>query len=101
MRQFVIALLLIVVFSPANLFGQGDFDTSRVMSLDEKILKYEEMGSLPIELTPEEMTRLDEIGILHKLTAPPPGPARNPAEWEPMTGAIIRWPLGLPTSLIA
>lgn len=70
MRQFVIALLLMAVFLPADIFGQGDFDTSRVRSLDEKILKYQEMGSLPIELTPEEMTRLDEIGILHKLTAP-------------------------------
>ena len=47
------------------------------------------------------MTRLDEIGIVHKTTAPPQEPARNPAEWEPMTGAIIRWPLGIPISLIA
>jgi agmatine deiminase len=101
MRQFLIGLLLIVVFLPTDIFGQGDFDTSQVTSLDEKILKYKEMGSLPIELTPDEMTRLDEIGILHQLTAPPPGPARNPAEWEPMTGALIRWPLGISVALIA
>ncbi len=101
MGQFIIALALTVAFLPTDLFGQGDFDTSRVASLDEKILKYKELGSLPIELTPEEMTRLDEIGILHQLTAPPSGPARNPAEWEPMTGALIRWPLGISVALIA
>ncbi len=57
--------------------------------------------NLPIELTPEEMERLDEIGINHTSTAPPPGPIRNLAEWEPSQGVIIRWPLGIPVSLIA
>jgi len=71
------------------------------IDLQTKIEAYQRMKSLPIELTPEEMTRLDEIGITHQTTAPPTGPARNPAEWEPMTGAIIRWPLGIPVSLVA
>ena len=103
MRQVVIAVILIGLFLATGVFTQAQLssDTPRIVDVDEKILKYKEIESLPIELTPEEMTRLDEIGILHKLTAPPPGPARNPAEWEPMTGAIIRWPLGLPISLIA
>lgn len=76
-------------------------DEDQTADLQAKIKAYEKMKSLPIELTPEEMTRLDEIGITHRATAPPIGPARNPAEWEPMTGAIIRWPLGIPVSLIA
>jgi agmatine deiminase len=101
MRQFVIVFILIAIFLPTDVLGQGDSDTSRIPSLEDKILEYKEMESLPIELTPEEMTRLDEIGIRHKLTAPPPGPARNPAEWEPMTGALIRWPLGISVALIA
>ncbi len=32
---------------------------------------------------------------------PPPAPVVQPAEWEPMTGVLIRYPLGLPTSLVA
>ena len=32
---------------------------------------------------------------------PPPQPSVNPGEWEPMTGALIRYPLGLSYSLIA
>ena len=101
MRQVVIGVILIGLFLITGASAQVSSDTARIADVEEKILKYKEMGSLPIELTPEERTRLDEIGILHEVTEPPPGPARNPAEWEPMTGAIVRWPIGLPISLIA
>jgi agmatine deiminase len=57
--------------------------------------------NLPIGLTEEEMGRLDEIGINHIRTAPPPWPIRNPAEWEPSVGVIIRWPLGISIDLVA
>ena len=57
--------------------------------------------SLPIELTEEEMTRLDEIGINHSKTSPPPTPIRSCAEWETSEGVIIRYPLGIPVSLVA
>lgn len=56
---------------------------------------------LPIGLTSEEMTRLHEIGINHINTAPPPGPVRACAEWERSSGVIIRYPLGIPVSLVA
>ncbi len=56
---------------------------------------------LPIGLTEEEMQRLDEIGKYHRATSPPIGVIRNPAEWEPSEGVIIRWPLGLSIALIA
>ncbi|UCD17229.1 MAG: agmatine deiminase family protein, partial [Candidatus Zixiibacteriota bacterium] len=56
---------------------------------------------LPIGLTQEEMQRLDEIGITHRSTAPPSGVLRNPSEWEPSQGVIIRWPLGISISLVA
>jgi len=58
-------------------------------------------GFLPIGLTEEEMQRLDEIGKHHRSTAPPAGAIRNPAEWEPFEGVIIRWPLGISISLVA
>ncbi|MFC1851980.1 agmatine deiminase family protein [candidate division CSSED10-310 bacterium] len=57
--------------------------------------------SLPIYLTDEELQRLDEIGIRHRSTSAPVGEIRNSAEWEPSVGVIIRWPLGIPISLIA
>ncbi len=60
-----------------------------------------EETSLPIGLTAEEMQRLDEIGIAHQTTAAPTGVLRNPAEWERSQGVIIRWPLGIPLSLVA
>jgi agmatine deiminase len=101
MRRIFIGVILTAIFLPIGAFAQVSADTGKNADVEERILEYKEMGSLPIELTPEERTRLDEIGIFHKITAPPPGPARNPAEWEPMTGAIVRWPIGLPISLIA
>ena len=103
MRRIFVAIILI-----ASSFSKGaatqvqeNANPIRVVNLDEKIIKYKEIESLPIELTPEEMTRLHEIGIAHEATDSPQAPVRNPAEWEPMTGAIIRWPLGIPVSLIA
>ena len=97
----VLTLLVLIfamsVWGRAHNLSQGD----QAVDLQIKIDVYQKIKSLPIELTPEEITRLDEIGITHQKTAPPTGPARNPAEWEPMTGAIIRWPLGIPVSLIA
>ncbi|MFH2037372.1 MAG: agmatine deiminase family protein [Candidatus Zixiibacteriota bacterium] len=65
----------------------------RLMADDEEFL--------PIGLTDEEKTRLDEIGINHTKTAAPPGPIRNLAEWEPSEGVIIRWPLGISVSIVA
>lgn len=61
----------------------------------------EEEQFLPIELTPEEMLRLDEIGEGHLRTPPPPEPIRNCAEWEPSEGVLIRWPLGISIALVA
>jgi len=91
------SILTLALCAAAHNLSEKD----QMADLQAKIEAFQKLGSLPIELTPEEMTRLDEIGIGHRATAPPVGPARNPAEWEPMTGAIIRWPLGIPVSLIA
>ena len=58
---------------------------------------------LPIHLTEEELTRLHEIGLGHIATTPPAGPVRQCAEWEPVTGVLIRYDMGfgLPGELIA
>lgn len=57
-------------------------------------------GFLPIGLTEEEKGRLHEIGKSHRATDAPPGELRNPAEWEPSVGVIIRWPLGISVALV-
>ena len=95
--------ILLSVILVMSVWGEAHnlIDSNQVVDLQKKIEAYQKIKSLPIELTPEEMIRLDEIGITHQKTDPPTDSARNPAEWEPMTGAIIRWPLGIPVSLIA
>jgi agmatine/peptidylarginine deiminase len=52
-------------------------------------------------LHPQLELRLHEIGRDHRSTAAPPGVVRNPAEWEPSEGVLVRWPLGIPISLVA
>ncbi|HER00062.1 MAG TPA: hypothetical protein ENO22_12045 [candidate division Zixibacteria bacterium] len=62
----------------------------------------EQKEELPIGFTEEELTRLDEIGMNHRWTAPPPGPGiRSCAEWEPSEGVIIRYPFGISYAIIA
>jgi agmatine/peptidylarginine deiminase len=56
--------------------------------------------SLPIWLTPEELTRLDEIGKDFIPTSAPPNPVRQPAEFEPMQGVLIRYPFGISYEVI-
>ncbi len=80
----LIITLLISVFIAAPVSGDNaDFDF------------------LPIEMTDDELIRQDEIGVNHINTAPPTGPIRNCAEWEPSVGVIVRWPLGISLSLVA
>ena len=55
----------------------------------------------PIEKTPWEAANEHLVDYKYPTDDPPPQPVVNPAEWEPMTGVLIRYPLGLPTSLIA
>jgi len=72
-----------------------------VMCSDVLAIDGDDDRFLPIGLTDDELTRLDEIGRGFISTAPPTGPVRNCAEWEPSQGVIIRWPLGIPYSLVA
>ena len=55
---------------------------------------------LPIGLTDNEKHRKDEIYSMGRDTDPPPYPVRNIAEFEPMSGVLIRYPFGIPIDLI-
>ena len=72
MKTIPIALVALLLFSPA----------APVASSEEI-----EPVSLPIHLTEEEKTRLHEIGIRHRNTAPPTGAGRSTASrragWSP------------------
>ena len=57
--------------------------------------------SLPIWMTPEEKLRIDEIGKGFQRTDPPPAPIRQPAEFEPMEGVLIRYSFGISYQIIA
>jgi agmatine/peptidylarginine deiminase len=72
-------------------------------SLEDQTRRWEERnpGSLPHWLTPDESARLDEIGRTFSQTAPPALPAREVAEFERMGSVLIRYPFGIPISLIA
>ncbi len=60
-----------------------------------------EADALPIEMTEQEWANRHLIGIGHRATSPATGPIRQCAEWEPVTGALVRYPFGLPYDLLA
>jgi agmatine/peptidylarginine deiminase len=88
-------LLLLACLSMPVLAEDPARETSPVATEEQK------PEWLPIHLTEEEKQRLHEIGRAHRATAAPPGVVRNPSEWEPSEGVIIRWPLGIPLGLVA
>ena len=59
-----------------------------------------EQPALRHEMTPEELLRKGEIGRGFVETEPPSGPIRNVAEFDRMQGALVRYPFGIPLSLI-
>lgn len=79
-----ISSLLLVCFVSALLAADGEMSLCGTEQL------------LPIGFTDEELARLDEIGTYQKSTPPPPAGVRNPGEFEPSTGVMVRWPLGVP-----
>ena len=56
---------------------------------------------LPIGLTEFEKENIDLIYTMGRDTDPPQGPVRNIAEFERMSGVLIRYPFGISTSVIA
>ncbi len=94
----ILALLLCVFLFTAS----GLAEESRpLLTPEQQKWLDENPHSLPIWMTPEEQARKDEIGINFRGTAAPPVPVRMAGEFEPVTGVLIRWPLGIPYDLIA
>lgn len=91
-KQLTVIFLLLIV--TVGLTASPDW----VLLTEEWMKRNPE--SLPVWLTPEELTRLDEIGTRINPTDPPDAPVRAVAEFEPMSGVLIRYPLGIPYSLI-
>ncbi|MDP1623469.1 MAG: agmatine deiminase family protein [Bacteroidales bacterium] len=56
--------------------------------------------ALQHEMTPDELLRKGEIGRGFVETNPPVAPVRNVAEFDRMQGALVRYPFGIPISLI-
>jgi len=57
-------------------------------------------NELPIGFTEWEWENRHLIKEYARETDPPPGPIRNVAEYERMQGVLIRYPLGIPTSIV-
>ena len=78
-------------------------DTSSGIVVDTRrpVTDPPEENSLPIGWSPEELSRKHEVGTYMRDTPPPPGPGiRQCAEWEPVTGCLVRYPFGLPYNLL-
>jgi agmatine deiminase len=71
---------------------------SSALAVEMSVCGSEEL--LPIGFTEEELTRVSEIGTYQNDTPPPPAGVRNPGEFEPATGIMVRWPLGVPYSFL-
>ena len=55
---------------------------------------------LPIGLTDYEKNNINVIYEMGRETAPPPFPVRNIAEFERMSGVLIRYPLGISIEIV-
>lgn len=90
-RWFLFLLPLLLVFTPSTpAVAEWDVD-----GIEELIPHHEtEAERLLWEGREDEMPRLD------RSDPPPLAPVRNCAEWEPCTGVLIRYPLGLPYNLL-
>jgi agmatine/peptidylarginine deiminase len=92
-KTFFVAAVVLVLLSTVGPRGAAEtFEEAKIPGGRD----------LPIHLTEEEKSRLDEIGVGHLATTPPSGVIRRCAQWEPVTGALIRYHygFGLPYDLI-
>ncbi|MDP3445930.1 MAG: agmatine deiminase family protein, partial [Ignavibacteria bacterium] len=87
MKRFSGLILLFLIFFNTTTFGQWKPD----IKPDYRKLHY---------LSEEEMLSPVRTHINFIETPPPTGPVRMVAEFEPMQGVLIRYPFGIPYSLI-
>lgn len=89
----LLALCLLVTLALGTAPARAEWDTDHLEEL------------LPIGPTAEELKLEKELaaqggGRDTQVDPPPLAPLRGCAEWEPATGVLIRYPLGLPYSLL-
>jgi len=84
-RNFFLKALIIFCFINIQAIGQD--------SIKQKVLTH--------EMSAEEALHKDEIGKNFYPTDPPVSPVRNVAEFDQMEGVLVRYPFGIPVSLIA
>ena len=58
------------------------------------------IDELPIGLTEHEKNNINITYEMGRETEPPLPPIRNIAEFERMSGALIRYPLGIPLEIV-
>ena len=75
--------ILAIIFGYSILFGQTN-----------------QSGELPIGLTEEEKNNIHIIYQMGRDTEPPTAPVRNVAEFERMSGVLIRYPFGISIEII-
>ncbi|MEI7725168.1 MAG: agmatine deiminase family protein [Bacteroidota bacterium] len=85
MRQILQILILVMLIA-----------TSAIAQENSRIPR----PALQHEMTPDELLRKSEIGRGFVETDPPFAPIRNVAEFDRMQGALVRYPFGIPISLI-
>ncbi|MGF3555127.1 MAG: agmatine deiminase family protein [Thermoplasmatota archaeon] len=99
MRKKTIIYLFTVIF--LLILVNVTFAETNKVKLSENNIYWNDPNSLPIWLTEEEKLKIDEIGKNFQPTSPPPLPVRQPAEFEPMEGVLIRYPFGISYQIIA
>ncbi|HPT71956.1 MAG TPA: agmatine deiminase family protein [Candidatus Cloacimonadota bacterium] len=90
----IVVVLLLMAFS---LVADNQFDFQK-MTQDW----YQIHPDMPPHwMTPAESAYRDEYVRTFTETAPPTAPVRGVAEFEQSTSALIRWPLGIPYTVVA
>ncbi len=100
-RSFSITAVLVFTFFCAAAPAAPDGPTGYPTLEQQREWEEDNPYSLPHWPTPDELRRLDEIGKGFRPTGAPPGPVRQPAEFEPMQGVLIRYPFGISYNIIA
>ena len=99
-KIFLLGITIIFIFNSVLLVASNIELSGNITSEQKQWLK-NHPGELPHWMTPEEELRRDEIGKDFTPTDPPPAPVRQPAEFEPMQGVLIRYPFGISYDIIA
>ncbi|MEZ4654356.1 MAG: agmatine deiminase family protein [Candidatus Eisenbacteria bacterium] len=89
----LIPVALLASFLPSAVHAERDVDGI------EELLPHQETQA-EWDVWRGREAELDALHHMRVADPPPLGPVRNCAEWEPLTGVLIRYPLGLPYELL-